>query len=146
MTPGIWYNNKYVINIALTGGNFQMAKKKVMVLVVDDEDIMRNFLYDLLTDEGYKVYSAASADAALKEIKRNHFDLVITDIVMKKMDGIELIKNAKAIDPQTEFIVITAYATPVTFDQSMQLGAINYLTKPIDIDQLRVLISRIIHK
>ncbi len=122
-----------------------MDERKVKLLVVDDEDIMRNFLDDLLRDEGYNVSSAASASEALGKIKRNHFDLVITDIVMQHMDGIDLIKRAKKIDPQTEFVVITAYATPVTFDQSMELGAINYLTKPIDTNQLRVLIRRIIH-
>jgi two-component system NtrC family response regulator len=121
-------------------------KKNIKILVVDDEAIMRNMLADVLIAEGYTVHPAASATAALEEIKRGHFDLVITDMVMQNMDGIDLIKATKKIDPQTEFIIITAYVTPVTFDQSVNLGVISCLTKPIDLDQLRVLVQRIFHK
>jgi DNA-binding NtrC family response regulator len=121
-----------------------VGKNKKKVLVVDDEEITRNLLNDMLEDEGYDICSVSNAYAALEEIKAHHFDLMITDIVMRDMDGIQLVSAAKKIDSEIRFIVLTAYFTPVTFDQAVDLGAIYCLTKPVDINQLKVLIRRAI--
>jgi YesN/AraC family two-component response regulator len=89
-----------------------MDKKKIKVLVLNDEEITRLMLNNLLLNEGYEVNLADNAKDALKAIEKNNFDLVITDIVMRGMDGVELIQAAKKIAPKTEFVVLTAYPTP----------------------------------
>ncbi|MBM4078925.1 MAG: diguanylate cyclase [Planctomycetes bacterium] len=116
------------------------------ILVVDDEEIMRSVLTDVLGARGHQVTSCSSAESALILLGQTSFDLVITDIVMPKMDGIELLRRAKALAPDSDFIVITAYASIETAVQSMQLGAADYITKPFNADQIRIVVDKTLYR
>ena len=114
------------------------------ILVVDDEPIMRNLLTDVLTAEGYHVCSFAGAEAALKKTVADNIEIIITDIKMKGMDGIELLKRVKRINSGVDVIVMTGYATIQTAVESMKLGAVDYLTKPLNIDQICLIVNKTI--
>ncbi len=107
------------------------------ILVVDDDRSMREFLEILLDREGYEVVSAANGKAATGLCKRQKFDLVITDLKMPKVGGIDLLKNIKEISPETMVILITAYASGETAIAAMQEGAHDYLEKNFDVEDLK---------
>ncbi|MFH0844192.1 MAG: response regulator, partial [Pseudomonadota bacterium] len=100
------------------------------ILVVDDERSMREFLDILLTKEGYDVSVASSGDEARQLLETEGFDLVITDIRMKGIDGIHVLKKAKEISPQCLVIMISAFATAETAVEAMKEGAYDYIPKP----------------
>ena len=107
------------------------------ILVVDDDRSMREFLEILLDREGYEVVSAANGKTAMDLCKRQKFDLVITDLKMPKVSGIDLMKNIKEISPETMVILITAYASGETAIEAMQEGAHDYLEKTFDVEDLK---------
>jgi len=107
------------------------------ILVVDDDRSMREFLEILLDREGYEVVSAANGKAAMGLCKRQKFDLVITDLKMPKVSGIDLLKNIKETSPETMVILITAYASGETAIAAMQEGAHDYLEKNFDVEDLK---------
>ena len=111
------------------------------LLIVDDDDSLREFLEIFLGKEGYKVESADSAESALEMVKNNKFNLVITDVKMPGMDGVELLKKLKAIDANMPVILITAFASLDTAVDAMKEGAWDYLTKPFKIEELREVIE-----
>ena len=101
------------------------------ILVVEDQDAMRESLVIAFKDEGYHVESVCSGEDALQRLLgENQFDLVVTDLKMKKVDGLEVLKAAKATNPLTEVVVITAYGTISTAVQAIREGAYDYVTKP----------------
>ncbi len=108
------------------------------ILVVDDEVIARTNLEHILTKEGYKVVTAANGLEALEHMKKQEFDLILTDLKMEKMDGIELLETARQIAPHTEIVLITGYATVSSAVDALKKGASHYLSKPIDIGELRL--------
>jgi DNA-binding NtrC family response regulator len=116
------------------------------ILVIDDEKSMRNLLSLFLTKEGYQVESAESGEKALSLLKEDHFDLVITDIIMPGMDGLETLKQIIQLDPTLPVIMITAYATTATTLESMKIGAVDYITKPFKLDELKTIIARTLEK
>lgn len=116
------------------------------VLVVDDEQIARTNLEHVLRKEGYLVSVAANGFEALEKIKQEAFDLVLTDLKMEKMDGMQLLEAARKIAPHTEFIMITGYATVDSAVDALRKGAINYLPKPIDLSELRETVRQIHEK
>jgi len=107
------------------------------VLVVDDEPIARTNLEHVLKKEGYLVSVAANGLEALEQLKNQDFELVLTDLKMEKMDGIQLLEAARQVAPHSEFIIITGYATVGTAVDALKKGATNYLPKPVDLDELR---------
>ncbi len=111
------------------------------ILVVDDDRSMREFLEILLVREGYKVTSASEGKKALGLCKRHKFDLVITDLKMPKIDGIDVLKAIKEISPETMVILITAYASGETAVTAMKEGAYDYLEKNFDVDDLKAVIK-----
>lgn len=111
------------------------------ILVVDDEKSMREFLEIMLEKDGYEVSCAESGEAALKAIRQRKFDLVITDIRMKPIDGLEVLRQCKAISPSTAVIIISAYASAETAVVAMKEGAYDYLPKPFKIDEMRTAIT-----
>ena len=119
---------------------------KTNVLVVDDEEILRNLLSDVLQEEGYNVRSLGCAEQALKLVTEGEVDIIITDIKMKGMDGIQLLKKTKEISPDTDVIVMTGYASIETAVESMKLGAIDYLNKPLNIEQIRVIVNKAVRQ
>jgi len=107
------------------------------ILVVDDDQGMREFLEIMLTREGYKVKAASGGKEALSLCGKKKFDLVITDLKMPKIDGIDLLKAVKEISPETMVILITGYASGETAVAAMKEGAFDYLEKNFDVEDLK---------
>ena len=108
------------------------------VLVVDDEPSMRQMLAIVLKREGYDVVLAENGRMALAALERGPFDLLISDIKMPDMSGVDVLREAKRIDPDILGIMITAFASTETAIEAMRLGACDYLSKPFDIDLLKM--------
>lgn len=109
----------------------------VRILVVDDEESMRQYLSILLEKEKYTVDVASSGAEALSLMEQDPYDVVLTDIQMPRMDGIQLLKGIKAIDPETPVIILTAYATEQSAIDAVNLGAYSYLQKHCKNDEIR---------
>jgi len=116
------------------------------ILVVDDDQDMREFLEILLTREGYEVVSASGGKEALSYCKKHKFDLAITDLKMPKIDGIDVLKSIKEISPETLVILITAYASGETAVSAMKEGAYDYLEKNFDVEDLKAVIKDALSK
>jgi two-component system response regulator PilR (NtrC family) len=110
------------------------------ILVVDDENSMREFLEIMLSKEGYQVATAAGGSEAIDLLKKNSFDLVITDIRMKEIDGLEVLKRCKELHPHTIVIMISAYASTSTAVEAMKWGAYDYLPKPFKVREIKAVI------
>ncbi len=113
------------------------------ILIVEDEPFQREMLRDHLLREGHRVREAEDGDEALELLKGNAFDLLLLDYRMAGMNGIEVLKEARRLCPDVEAILITAYGAIETAVEAMKAGAADYLTKPIDLDELSLLIERI---
>ncbi len=116
-----------------------MDKSRVKLLVVDDERGLCLGMQEALAREGYAVDAAGSAPAALELMRERLYNLVITDIKMPGMSGLELLKEAKQKSPDTMFILMTAYGTVESAVEAMKTGAYDYLSKPLDLRRLRAL-------
>lgn len=112
------------------------------ILVVEDKDSMRNMLYETLTEEGYRVDSATDGRQAIDLVKNKSYDLVLTDLRMPEISGLELLSQVKDIDAETSVIVMTAYGTIEDAVSAMKNGAFDFLTKPFDTEHLCVLVGR----
>ena len=119
-------------------------KRKAKVLVVDDEAIIRDSLHDWLTDTGYQVFTAENGPQALEIIQREGLRIVITDLVMPGMDGIELMKSAKEMSSNIEVIIITAYGSIPTAITAMREGAYDYIEKPFCPERAELLIEKLV--
>lgn len=116
------------------------------ILVVDDEANARDALVELLGDEGYVVEAAPDGARALAVLDTFEPEVVLTDLKMPVMDGIELLKRARAPAPHAAFVVMTAFGTIDTAVEAIKAGAENYLTKPLDMDALLALVERALEK
>src|SRR2546425_4390607 len=112
------------------------------ILVVDDESAILRLLREALTQWGYQVTSASSAAEALQALRGDMFDAVITDIRMPDMNGLELLKEIKRHDESVEVVVMTGYPTIASAVEALKEGAFDYLSKPLLLDQLRHLMTR----
>jgi two-component system response regulator PilR (NtrC family) len=121
-----------------------MANEKI--LIVDDEKSMRDFLKIMLAKDGYDVKSFSRGEAAIKHFKENAVDLVISDIKMPGMDGVELLKELKNINEDIPVLMITAYASVDTAIDAMKSGAYDYFTKPFNNEEIRIHIERALEK
>jgi len=110
------------------------------ILVVDDEESMCQYLSILLTKEGYEVVTANSGSEALKQLDGAPCDVVMTDIQMPRMDGIQLLKGVKAIDPNLPVIIMTAYASEKSAIDAVNLGAFSYLQKHCKNDEIKMVV------
>ncbi len=117
-----------------------MAKNRI--IIVDDEKDMRDFLEIMLRKEGYETLSFASASQALEWFRENPADLVITDVKMPGMNGLEFLKAVKELEPDANVIMMTAYASVDTAIEAMKAGAIDYFTKPFNIDEIKLNIRK----
>ncbi len=120
--------------------------EKSRILVVDDETIARENLEHILRKDGYDVVTADSGTAALKKLANTEFDLVMTDLKMKQVDGMEVLARTKEQYPDTEVVMLTAYATVATAIEAMQRGAYHYIPKPYKIDEVRMVVGRALEK
>ncbi len=112
------------------------GRKEFRILVVDDELIVRDSLKEWLEDVGFGVEAAASGPEALEKLEQEFFELMLLDIKMPGMDGVEVLRRAREVSPELAIIMITAYATVDTAVEAMKMGAIDYLTKPFDPETL----------
>lgn len=112
------------------------------VLVVDDQSSMRLTLTALLKQAGHTLMQAGTGDDALTKIADNDFDVVITDLKLDKVTGLDVLKAAKTNNPQTEVIVLTGFGSIETAVAAMKAGAIDYLTKPFDTEELLLAVQR----
>jgi two-component system response regulator PilR (NtrC family) len=113
-------------------------QRQPRILVVDDERSMRELLAIVLKREGYDVALADSGQAATELLERDRVDLLISDIKMPDMSGVDVLRAAKKIDPDVLAIMITAFASTETAVEAMRLGACDYLSKPFDVDLLKM--------
>jgi two-component system, NtrC family, response regulator PilR len=116
------------------------------ILVVDDDEGIRGFLEIMLTREGYDVTTAPDAIKALNRCRKEKFDLILTDLRMPKVDGIEFLKAVKDISQETMVILITAYASPETAVSAMKEGAYDYIEKGFNIEDIKTVISSALDK
>jgi heterodisulfide reductase subunit A len=113
------------------------------ILVVDDELIVRESLRDTLSEEGFQVEAADSGPRAVEMLAAESFHLMLTDIKMPGMDGVELLKAARAAHPDLSVLMMTAYATVETAVEAMKIGALDYLVKPFDPDVLIPMVVKV---
>ncbi|MBI1846221.1 MAG: sigma-54-dependent Fis family transcriptional regulator [Candidatus Rokubacteria bacterium] len=116
------------------------------VLVVDDERSMRELLGIALTQDGYDLTLADGGERAIEILKREAFDLVITDLRMRKVDGLAVLKAVKETSPSTAVLVITAFASAETAVQAMKVGAYDYITKPFKLEEMRLIIGNALER
>jgi DNA-binding NtrC family response regulator len=117
-----------------------------VVLVVDDEPLQREILKTILDDEGYETYTASSGEEGLEVVKRLNPDVILTDLKMEDMDGIEFIESIPKESFESSIIIMTAYGTISSAVEAMKKGAFDYLTKPLDKDTLLLTVSRAVER
>lgn len=123
-----------------------MFREDVKILITDDDPSIRNMLAIVLKKSGYDVISTDSGKSALNKLRKETFDLVISDIKMPDINGIELLKKIKSINPEIPVIMITAFASANDAVEAMKLGAEDYVIKPFNLDELMIIINRAIYK
>jgi len=123
-----------------------MKKINGKILVVDDEKSMREILEIFLKNEGYSVTAANNGESAVEAIKKDIFDLVITDMKMPKMGGLELLKNIKEITPETIVVIVTAFGTTESAVEAMKHGAYDFIQKPFQMDDIRLVVKNALEK
>jgi len=123
-----------------------MEKRKANILVVDDEKVIHESCGRILREEGYEVETALSGEEALQKLKERQYDLVLTDIRMPGMDGIETLEKMKEKIPDITVVMFTGYSSVETARGSMKLGAFDYLPKPFTPEELLAVVKRAIEK
>ena len=113
------------------------------VIVAEDEEITLKHLLNTLSKEGYQVVGARNGRQALEVLSRSHFDILITDIKMPEMDGIELLEKAKEKDPEIEVLLITGFGSIGSAVEAMKKGAFEYITKPFDLAELLIKVKNV---
>ncbi len=116
------------------------------ILVVDDEQITRQNLEHVFKKDGYHVNTASDGQEALDFLGKSAFDVIVTDLKMGKVDGMTVLESAKAVNPGTEVIIITGYATVSTAIEAMKKGSYHYLTKPLKLNEIRSTIQKALYK
>ncbi len=114
------------------------------ILVVDDEPVVREALHDILASEGYDVAVAESGDEALRSIPQDRFDLIVSDIRMPGLNGLQFLERSRAANPRVGVILITGYACLDTAIEALRLGANDLLLKPFEMDDLRRSVERVL--
>jgi len=123
-----------------------MSDPPVQILVIDDDKVMRDACYQILSRQGYRVEMAPNARQGLTLLEKSSFDAVLLDLVMPDVDGLETLKRIRAIDPDSEVIIITGYGTIQSAVESIKAGAFHFLSKPFTPDDLRHLVGRALEK
>lgn len=120
--------------------------KGARILIADDEPIARENLEHVLRREGFETVSVQNGARAIEELEQGKFDLIMTDLRMQPVDGMEVLQRAKELHPHSEVIVITGFATVSSAVEAMQRGAYYYVPKPYKIDEVRILVRQALEK
>jgi DNA-binding NtrC family response regulator len=123
-----------------------MSIEEANILIVDDEQIVRVSLENWLRTDGHTVASAPSAKAALSQLNDRAWDILLVDIKMPRMSGLELLQRVKEARPEVQVVMMTAYASVESAVEAMKKGAYDYLVKPFEPEELRILIRRLMEK
>ncbi len=123
-----------------------ILEKRAIILVVDDDESMRDSCTQILTKDGYQAESAKDGASGLEQIKEKKPDLVLIDLKMPGINGLELLEKTREIDPNIIAVVITGYATIESAVEAMKIGAYDFLPKPFTPDELRIIIKRGLEK
>src|SRR5512134_195147 len=124
--------------MAREGRDIRMAGERI--LVMDDEKSMCQFLSIMLRKEGYEITTVSSGKKAVEEISSSRFDVVLTDIKMAGMDGMEVLREIKRVDPTMPVIIMTAYASQKTAIEAVNQGAFHYLIKHAKNDEIKMVV------
>jgi DNA-binding NtrC family response regulator len=119
-----------------------MMKKRYKILVVDDDLEMCGLLSDVLSQEGFSALTISDSLEASKTIKKEEFDIIVTDLRMRGLKGLDLLEEAKRMAPLTPVIIITAFGTIESAIQAMKMGAYDYITKPFQIDEFVLTVKK----
>jgi two-component system, NtrC family, response regulator HydG len=123
-----------------------MTDIPAQILVIDDDKAMRDACYQILSRQGYRVEQAASARQGLSLLEKASFDVILLDLVMPDLDGLETLKKIRGLDPDVEVIIITGYGTIQSAVESIKAGAFHFLSKPFIPDDLRAVVNRALDK
>lgn len=118
----------------------------IKILVIDDDDPGRDALTMLLRSAGYAVTSAANGASALDLIDREQYQVIVSDLFLPDKSGLDILQNVRKVSPVTEVIVVTGHASAQTAVRAMKEGAFDYITKPIDFDELKIVVSKALEK
>lgn len=114
------------------------------ILIIEDDKEVRDGLVELLKEDGYVVDSAENGQLGLDKIKKKDFDVILTDLIMPVVGGMEVLLETKRIKPETHVIMITAFATIDNAVDTMKAGASDYITKPFKIDEVQIKIQKVL--
>lgn len=117
--------------------------KTLSILVVEDAQTQRKLLRGFLQEEGYAVFEAENGESALEKVQRQYFDLLLVDYKMPGMDGITLLESVKKLNPEIDVLIMTAHGNTKTAIRALKAGAVDYLSKPIELEELLLMIQRI---
>jgi signal transduction histidine kinase/CheY-like chemotaxis protein len=122
------------------------AVPRVRIAVVDDEEVMRRLVTEVLVGQGYQVLTFSNPLEALERVKKESFDLILTDLKMPEMDGMELIKSVHKVNPDIGAIFMTGYASLSSAREAVKEGAYDYILKPFDLDEVRKSVNKALEK
>ena len=124
----------------------QAREGVVSILIVDDEREVCRFLQRVLADPGYEVETCTSGEEAMARMAQHAFNLVITDLRLPGVNGLEVLRKAKELDPYCEVMVITAYASVESALEAMKSGAYDYIAKPFNVDEIKLVVAKALEK
>src|SRR3954466_13644273 len=122
--------------LAASGGG------RATILVVEDDTAMRTFLREVLEEDGYTVEVASGGRSGVERVRQGGIDLVVSDVKMPDLDGLDMLREIKAVEPSPHVITITAFGSIDTATRAVKLGAFDYITKPFEIDQLLLSVDK----
>ena len=122
------------------------SNSKYTILIVDDEPLIRKSLFEILKMIGYQCLMVGSGEEAVEAIQKKKVDIVISDMRLPEMSGIDLLKKIKKLQPSIEVIMMTGFGSIETAVEAMKLKAFDYITKPIVDDEIKLVLEKIIEK
>lgn len=118
-----------------------MEIKKRKILIVEDEAVVRESLRDWLTEDGYDIECVETGEEALEKVKKEEFGVIVLDLRLPGIDGLQVYEHVKELTPETKGVIITAYPSRETLEKAKRLGLLDYLPKPFKVEDLEKIIS-----